>query len=188
MDNRKNAAEKYDLSMFLPFWEDLSAIHKRALGSCQVSNYSSGEKFLSVPPRETAFCLFCAAVSAYIFPLRAAGSSPCTVFRPAVCVRCCRWTGPEYPPWKPTAAVRSSISPLRFCSQFSHIFRTRLTFSSAAPPTISSPCSATSNIPFSALCAAAWQDLYWKTVRRTQTLSVSPTSSLQTTSAPPGKS
>ena len=43
--------------MFLPFWEDLSAIHKRALGSCQVSNYSSGEKILISPTERNGFLL-----------------------------------------------------------------------------------------------------------------------------------
>lgn len=51
MEKRITPAERYDLSKFFPFWDELAGVHQKALTCCPVFTYDDGEKIL-IPASE----------------------------------------------------------------------------------------------------------------------------------------
>lgn len=57
MKKRKPTAEKFDLSVYIPFWNELAGVHQKALASCPVDYYDDGEKILIAAAERSGFLL-----------------------------------------------------------------------------------------------------------------------------------
>lgn len=57
MEKRRSAAEQFDLSAFLPFWDELAGAQKAALSNRPVVAFSDGEKILLPLAERTGFLL-----------------------------------------------------------------------------------------------------------------------------------
>ena len=57
MEKRRSAAEQFDLSAFLPFWDELAGAQKAALSNRPVGAFSDGEKILLPLAERTGFLL-----------------------------------------------------------------------------------------------------------------------------------